>query len=979
MTQRLPLSDPSAGPEDAFAQALAAHRAGRTAEALRLYDRAIREGRNPAGAYTNIGVVLRRQRRFEAAIVAHRRALELSPDDPGILGNLGNALKDAGRFEEAIRVKRRVVELAGPEDAEALHGLGIALRDAGRIEAAADAFEAALRLAPDDAEIRFNLALAQLHLERFEAGWANYETRWRLDRQKKRAFRQPWWRGEPFPGRTLLLFAEQGFGDTIQFIRFVGEAKARGGTVLLECQPELERLMASVAGLDGILVRDTDAAAAALARADLVCPLASLPGHCGVTLESLPGRVPYLAPPPGPWPEIEALVARSGDRLKVGIVWSGSVTFADNANRSAGLEPYLRFAEVPGVQLYGLQKGPRLAELEALGTDSLIIDASAALDDFAATAALIQRLDLVLMTDSSVAHLAGALGRPVWVLLMHQPDWRWLRERPDSPWYPSARLVRQRTPRDWEGVFAEAAAALAGLARDRPRAAPPVVGVATAARGPVIELELAPTPEPDAPPAPPAPPAADLLLPAAFRDAAGAPRFVMPIPRALLDDPGLRVLVREEQTDGGFEYATRRFLDEHLAPGDLFVDVGAHWGIHALTAATRHPGQVRVLAIEPAPLNVRHLRSWIAQNRLEEAIEVIAAGAADRTGFATLAPQSTMGHHLEALSAEAAGQGVRVPVTTLDRLLDDRPELQDRRTLVKIDVEGLEPEVVAGAGRLLASGGVQAVIFERGRNYDPPAGRRRWLALLDRFQDLGFELWRMPHENLGGPLVPYAPNANLLNVYALPRGFARRPDYAKPFGSLPPPFRLPRAPGGQETIAATKALIRARTADVERWAVPERDAAARRRARLAAALIPPGAAVVDLGAGAMLLCEELAPGCRYLPVDLFRFAPDTALLDLERADLAALGRFDVAAALAVLEHLHDPGRFLGGLAALAPLAILTYPLAAPGEGTRRRRERGLVNDLDAAALARLLAATGWQERHRTSLADGAVLLALARG
>ena len=302
-----------------FDAAVAAHRAGRLDEALALYDAAILQGERPAGAFTNIGVILRARRRFDAAIVAHRRALELAPDDPGILGNLGNALKDAGQFDEAIALKRRVAELGQGRDGEAWHGLGIALRDAGRIDEAAEVFAKALALRPDDPEIRFNLALAQLHLERFAEGWRNYEARWLLDRQRKRAFAQPWWQGTPFPGKTLLLFAEQGFGDTIQFIRFVPEVKARGGTVLLECQPELVRLMRSARGLDGIVVRDTAEAEAAAAAADLVCPLASLPGICGATLATLPGTAfPYLAPPDGLGAKFDALLRRAQGRLKVG-------------------------------------------------------------------------------------------------------------------------------------------------------------------------------------------------------------------------------------------------------------------------------------------------------------------------------------------------------------------------------------------------------------------------------------------------------------------------------------------------------------------------------------------------------------------------------------------------------------------------------------------------------------------------------------
>jgi FkbM family methyltransferase len=947
-----PPAPPAASP--AFDAAIVAHREGRFDQALKLYDEAIAKGERLSGAFTNIGVIMRTRRQFDAAIAAHRRALELIPDDPGVLGNLGNALKDAGRFDEAIALKRRVVELRDGKDAESWHGLGIALRDAGRIAEAAEIFVRAIEISPNDPEIRFNLALAQLHLENYEEGWANYETRWQLDRQKKRAFSQPWWHGGPFTGKTLLLFAEQGFGDTIQFIRFVPGVKALGGTVVLECQKELVRLMQSVPGLDRIVVRDTAEAETATREADLVCPLASLPGICKATTESLPGvSFPYLVPPEGTGKKFDALLARAGDRLRVGIVWSGSITFADNANRSAGLAPYLRFAAIPGVQLFGLQKGPRLEELKALGTDSLIIDASPLLDDFADTAALIQRLDLVLMTDSSVTHLTGALGCPIWVMLMHHPDWRWLRERTDSPWYPSVRLFRQRTPRDWEHVFSEVEKALTELAASRPR-----------------RVE-APAPKP---------PPADLVVAAALTGPDGKPRFTMPIPARFRDDPGLRVLAREELQDGGFEYGTRRFLDDHLAPGDLFIDVGAHWGVYSLSAATRWPGQVNVLAIEASPLNVEQLRRWIAHNGQEKQIEVVAAGAADREGFASVAPQSTMGHHLTHLGEEAGGgEGIRIPVTTIDRLLADRPALQGRRTLVKIDVEGLEPEVIEGAADLLRSGRVSALIFEKGRNYNTAEGRPRLVALCERLRGLGFSLWRLPHENMGGPLVPLAMTHDLCNAIALAPGFVQRPDYAKPFGTCPPPFRLPWKPTEDEQVAETEAVIAVRGALVDRWAVPEQGQAAALRASAAADELPLATSVVDLGAGAMLLRERLDPGCRYLPVDLFRFAPDMVLMDLERAPLATLGRFDAAAVLSVLEYLHDPQRLLAGIAEIADQLVLTYPLAGAADPVLARRRRGLVNDLDEAGLTGLVGRTGWQLARRRPLADGATLFLLERG
>jgi hypothetical protein len=284
--------------------------------------------------------------------------------------------------------------------------------------------------------------------------------------------------------------------------------------------------------------------------------------------------------------------------------------------------------------------------------------------------------------------------------------------------------------------------------------------------------------------------------------------------------------------------------------------------------------------------------------------------------------------------------------------------------------------VLAGAETLLGSGRVAALIFERGRSYDTAEGAARLAGLVERLTGRGLALWRMPHENMGGPLVPWAPTRDLCNVFALPAGFPRRPDYAKPFGTCPAPFRLPRQPEEAELVAATEARMAARTPDVDRWAVPERSPATGLRAAAAADELVGMTSVLDLGAGAGLLRDRLEPGCRYLPVDLFRFAPDMAIMDLERAALAPLGRHDAATLLAVLEYLHDPARILAALREIAGRVVLTYPLAGPADPPRARRRRGIVNDLELSGLEALAVAAGWRLVPCRPLPDGATLVRL---
>ena len=256
-----------------------------------------------------------------------------------------------------------------------------------------------------------------------------------------------------------LAWPEQGFGDAILSVRFLPALRARVRRVALGCKPELLRLFSGLAGVDELVA----IGAAAPSHAAHV-PFMSLPGMAMKSFADLPPPA-KLHVPPEARARLAPLVATAGNRLKVGIIWSGSVTFKGNAQRATPLERFLPFAEVPGVQLFSLQKGPRAEELAQSGARNYIVDLGRHLDDFADTAAAVEQLDLVLMTDSSVAHLAGSLGRPVWNLLPFMPYWLYLDGRSDTPWYPSMRLFRQKAPGAWDGVFAEARHALEELSR----------------------------------------------------------------------------------------------------------------------------------------------------------------------------------------------------------------------------------------------------------------------------------------------------------------------------------------------------------------------------------------------------------------------------------------------------------------------------------------------------------------------------------
>jgi Flp pilus assembly protein TadD len=408
-------------------------------------------------AWNALGVALRASGKPREAIGCYRRALDISPDDGAALANLGNALKDLQRYPEAVALHRRVI--ARQPDSTAWTNLGVALHDGGMLVDALAAFEEAIRLNPNNASAQFDRSQVLLRLGRFEPGWAAFEWRWRLpDKPSIPGYQTPVWDGRDLQG-TLLAWPEQGFGDAILSVRFLPALRSRVRRVALGCKPELMRLFSSLPGVDELVAIGSPAPEHAAH-----VPFMSLPGKIMRSFADLPPPA-RLHVPPESRARLAPLIAAAGRRLKVGIVWSGSITFKANAQRATGLDRFLSFAEVPGVQLFSLQKGPRAEELSASGARNYVIDIGRHCEDFADTAAAIEQLDLVIMTDSSVAHLAGSLGKPIWNLLPYMPYWLYLDGRSDTPWYPSMRLFRQRAPGDWDPVFAEARQALEELSR----------------------------------------------------------------------------------------------------------------------------------------------------------------------------------------------------------------------------------------------------------------------------------------------------------------------------------------------------------------------------------------------------------------------------------------------------------------------------------------------------------------------------------
>jgi tetratricopeptide (TPR) repeat protein len=429
-------------------------RQGKSQEALVSLRRSLELAPGALHAYINLGSVLESLGRYDEAREVLERAVALKPDSVEARVNLGMVLIWMGRLVEARVVLERAVAIA-PGSADALVNLGLVLERQDIADAAAACYRRAVALDPNCGEAHLNLGMLLLRDGQFAEGWREYEWRSRCERSRERPRAGPRWTGAPIEGRTVLLGDEQGLGDSMQFVRYAESVKQRGARVIVECRPQLERLFKTCPGVDAVV-----ATGSALPSYDLHVQLASLPGVLGASLDNIPAQVPYL------FPDAELAEKWKAEfgaikGLKVGIAWQGSPDNKNDRYRSIPLARFAPLAEIAGVQLVSVQSGAgceQLANVEAPGT---IVDLGDRLGDFYNTAAILRNMDLVITCDSAPAHLAGALGLRVWVALSYFADWRWLRDRPDSPWYPTMRLFRQARPGDWDEVFERIVAELA--------------------------------------------------------------------------------------------------------------------------------------------------------------------------------------------------------------------------------------------------------------------------------------------------------------------------------------------------------------------------------------------------------------------------------------------------------------------------------------------------------------------------------------
>jgi tetratricopeptide (TPR) repeat protein len=402
--------------------------------------------------HQNLGNVLRDRGQLEEALACYHRALDLRPDYAKAHINLGVALIARAEPESAIEHLKRGLEL-DPDFAEAFNSLGAAVSVLRRFDEAHAHYARSIELKPDYADAHWNRSLLWLLQGDFERGWPAYEWRWRCPRTlPKPSYSQPVWDGSALDGRTILLYGEQGLGDTLHFVRYAPIVKARGGRVIVQCQRTLLPILASCPGIDQVVALGEPPPSF-----DVQAGLMSLPLILGTRGDNIPAAVPYLAAQPGLLEHWRRQLAPLAG-FRVGIVWQGNTRHPWDRHRSAALEHFEPLARVPGVQLISLQKesggqnlqGQTSAPFDVVSFGGLVDERTG---PFLDTAAIIAQLDLVVAVDTAVAHLAAALAAPTWLALNYSADWRWLLDRDDSPWYPTMRLFRQQRLGDWPEVF----------------------------------------------------------------------------------------------------------------------------------------------------------------------------------------------------------------------------------------------------------------------------------------------------------------------------------------------------------------------------------------------------------------------------------------------------------------------------------------------------------------------------------------------
>ncbi|WP_431661768.1 FkbM family methyltransferase [Pantanalinema rosaneae] len=685
-----------------------------------------------ASAHDNLGTVLQRQGQLDAAIDHYRQAIALKPDCANAYSNLGAALKEQGKLTESIACYQEAIRLQ-PDHADAYNNYGGTLVEQGKFHEAIGCYEQAIHYRPDYADAHLNLGIILLTLGDFPRGFAEYHWRWQTKQCPDLRYPQALWDGADLHSKVILLTAEQGFGDTLQFVRYAPLVAQRGGHVVIACQKPLLRLLNTLVGIDRCVDRDR-----VDVQTHLHAPLLDLPQILGTTLETIPAQVPYLQVPPSGirLPGEGGGQGDEGDgegRFKVGIVWAANPSSSTASKRSCALHQFLSLLEIPQITLYSLQKDCPEADRPLLTSHERVYDLSEQLEDFGDTAAAIAQLDLVISVDTAVAHLAGALGKPVWTLLSYVADWRWLRDRTDTPWYPTMRLFRQPQPGDWQTVFQQVATTLQHTIASSP---------------PIPTTVTQPPPSPLPSPSPLSP-----LSPLTPQPCRHGTFLYHPHDRSV----GQSLVLYGEYLEGELILLARL-----LRSRDLVIEVGATIGAQTVWLAKTVGSQGKVLAIEPQRLLFQMLCGNLAVNQVVNVYPYpVAVGA--QAGFTQVTVPPMFRSAVELPVSEP------VQVATLDSFAV--PQCR----LLKINHWNIALSVLQGSVTTIQR--CQPIVYIRDRRPQTAISHDGNRTLLDDLQQylepLGYDLywhrmsWYRSNNFRQHPLPEFNPIAN--NLLGAPR------------------------------------------------------------------------------------------------------------------------------------------------------------------------------------------------------------------
>jgi FkbM family methyltransferase len=634
---------------EALNQGWQMHQAGQIAAAEGIYRQVLQVDPQNAHAWCYLGIACHDQDRWDEAVAAYRQAIRFQPHFPVAFNNLGNTLRMQRRLQDALQCFDQALQQK-PDYVNAIKNKGTALTWEGHLDEALAAYRQALELAPEEAETHKNIGVIQLLRGDFDEGWNEYAWRWKTQETSLPEHSQPLWDGSSLDSRTILLTAEQGFGDTIQFVRYARVLKqAYDCRVVMAVPPRLLPLLKTCPGIDQ-LVPDNEPPPAF----DVFSPLLNLPGLLGHRPDSFPADIPYLSADPELVASWKRELADYGG-LRVGLMWQGNRQHQADHMRSFPLQQLLPLAHLTGIHWFSLQKGFGIEQLDGLAGRMDIVSLGERLDEhtgaFEETAAVLQNLDLLIACDSSVAHLAGALGVPVWLALYRVPDWRWLLDRDDSPWYPRTRLFRQQKLGDWTGVFQSMA--------DRLLAEQDSVG---------------------------------RRRPEQYRLLTSGPnRLIHGRHGTILINRNDAYIGRSVELYGEFSEGEVELFRQVVRPGSTVVEAGAHIGTHTLVLSECVGPKGAVYAFEPQRPLFQILCGNLALNDRENVLAFCEALGAESGSLVVPRLNYHQENNFGGLGLGSYEHGERVPVRTIDQLELPRCEM------IKVDVEGMERVVLQGA------------------------------------------------------------------------------------------------------------------------------------------------------------------------------------------------------------------------------------------------------------------------------------------